>query len=108
MNHLTFHKHRESSYLRAYKAPLHLSRMFYKSPIFMQNKPNLLNAKMNVNKVLTKDYENQPSCGRRQNKPNLLNTQIKAGEGNRTLVTSLEGWSFTTKLHPRLQLAIDS
>ena len=24
----------------------------------MQNKPNLLNAQMNVNKVLTKDYEN--------------------------------------------------
>ena len=23
-----------------------------------------------------------------------------AGEGNRTLVTSLEGWGFTTKLHP--------
>ncbi len=25
-----------------------------------------------------------------------------AGEGNRTLVASLEGWSFTTKLHPRV------
>jgi hypothetical protein len=24
-----------------------------------------------------------------------------AGEGNRTLVISLEGWSFTIKLHPR-------
>ena len=24
-----------------------------------------------------------------------------AGEGNRTLVISLEGWSFTTKLHPQ-------
>jgi len=23
-----------------------------------------------------------------------------AGEGNRTLVVSLEGWSFTIKLHP--------
>ena len=23
-----------------------------------------------------------------------------AGEGNRTLLASLEGWSFTTKLHP--------
>ena len=31
----------------------------------------------------------------------------KAGEGNRTLVTSLEGWSFTTKLHPHLLLLID-
>ena len=25
----------------------------------------------------------------------------KAGEGNRTLVSSLEGYSFTIKLHPR-------
>ena len=25
-----------------------------------------------------------------------------AGEGNRTLVISLEGWSFTTKLHPHI------
>ena len=24
-----------------------------------------------------------------------------AGEGNRTLMASLEGWSFTTKLHPQ-------
>jgi hypothetical protein len=25
-----------------------------------------------------------------------------AGEGNRTLVASLEGWSFTIKLHPQI------
>ena len=25
----------------------------------------------------------------------------KAGDGNRTHITSLEGWSFTTKLHPQ-------
>ena len=34
----------------------------------MQNKPNLLNAQMNVNKVLTKDYENVHLLGRRKNK----------------------------------------
>ncbi len=39
---------------------LHLSRVLYKSTLFMQNKPNLPNAQMNVNKVLTKDYENEP------------------------------------------------
>ena len=27
--------------------------------------------------------------------------KIGAGEGNRTLMTSLEGWGFTIKLHPR-------
>ena len=30
-----------------------------------------------------------------------LGRKSGAGEGNRTLVASLEGWSFTTKLHPR-------
>ena len=32
---------------------------------------------------------------------NMSEEIIGAGEGNRTLVISLEGWSFTTKLHPR-------
>ena len=27
--------------------------------------------------------------------------KIGAGDGNRTHIASLEGWSFTTKLHPR-------
>ncbi len=31
---ITNHEHRESSYLRAYKAPLHLSRTLYKSAAF--------------------------------------------------------------------------
>ena len=38
---------------------LHLSRVLYKSTLFMQNKPNFKRPQMNVNKVLTKDYENQ-------------------------------------------------
>jgi hypothetical protein len=37
---------------------------------FMQNKPNLLDAQMNVSSVLTKDYENIPLRRRGQNKPN--------------------------------------
>jgi len=36
----------------------------------MQNKPNLLNAQMNVSKVLTKDYENERLGGRFKNKAN--------------------------------------
>jgi len=34
----------------------------------MQNKPNLLNAQMNVNTVITKYYENERLLGRRKNK----------------------------------------
>jgi len=36
----------------------------------MQNKPNLLNAQMNVSSFITKDYENVHLRGRRKNKPN--------------------------------------
>ena len=38
--------------------------------LFMQNKPNLLNAQMNVSKVLTKDYENISNWKLGENKPN--------------------------------------
>ena len=36
---------------------------------FLQNKPNLLNARMNINKVLKRNYENQCSRTRTENKP---------------------------------------
>jgi len=36
----------------------------------MQNKPNLLNAQMNVSRVSTKDYENKTLGERGKNKPN--------------------------------------
>ena len=40
--------------------PLHLSRTLYKSAHFMQNKPNFHRSQMNVNSLLTKDYEDIP------------------------------------------------
>ncbi len=74
MNH---HNHRESSYLRAYKAiylraykALHLSRALYKSALFMQNKPNLMDALMNVKSIHTVDYENKSNWTLGENKPN--------------------------------------
>ncbi len=44
-----------------------------------------------------------------QNQPNLTTkptqpTDYGAGDGNRTHVISLEGWSSTIELHPRLIL----
>ncbi len=36
----------------------------------MQNKPNSLNAQMNVNTVITEDYENERLRRRGENKPN--------------------------------------
>ena len=55
--------------LRAYKA-LHLSRTLYKSPLFMQNKPNFQDVQMNVNSILTKDYERNDIFAVPENKAN--------------------------------------
>jgi len=41
----------------------------------MQNKPNLLNAQINVSSFTTKDYENVHLLGRRKNKPNQTQFQ---------------------------------
>ncbi len=48
---------------------LHLSRVLYKSTLFMQNKANLRKAKMNVGFYLTKTYENNLCSGLLENKP---------------------------------------
>ena len=51
-------------------AALHLSRVLYKSTLFMQNKPNFQKAQMNTSSVLTKDYGNWTLGERGKNKPN--------------------------------------
>ena len=53
-------------------APLHLSRDLYKSALFMQNKANLKNIKMNVNSLITKDYRKKDDFVVRINKPNFV------------------------------------
>jgi len=57
-------------YLRAYKAPLHLSRTLYKSAHFMQNKPNFKDAQMNVSSLITMNYKNFIPLAVQKNKPN--------------------------------------
>jgi hypothetical protein len=66
-------------YLCAYKAPykaLHLSRILYKSPLFMQNKANYPDDQMNVSKVITKDYRKKDDFA--VQKTNPIQTQYKA------------------------------
>jgi len=65
--------------------PLHLSRTLYKSTLFMQNKANLLDAQMNVNSILTKDYERNDIFAVPENKansnpikPNYRNAKMNA------------------------------
>ena len=48
----------------------HLTNESIKNNLIIQNKPNLLNAQMNVNKAITKDYENIHLHRSRKNKPN--------------------------------------
>ncbi|MFB0555637.1 MAG: hypothetical protein ACETWQ_20215 [Phycisphaerae bacterium] len=55
--------------LRAYKA-LHLSRILYKSTLFMQNKPNLVRRRRIANIFITMTYENKSNWTLGQNKPN--------------------------------------
>ena len=45
-------------------------------PLFIQNKPNLPNARINVNKVLTKDYGNVHLHRRAENKPKTNSKRI--------------------------------
>jgi hypothetical protein len=75
MSHLTIHNHPEPSYLLAYYLPAYkAASTSVEKPLqidpFMQNKPNFRKAKMNVNKVLTKDYEKRTLGERGKNKPN--------------------------------------
>ena len=56
-------------HLSSVNCPLHLSRILYKSALFMQNKPNLRRSQMNVRSYNTKDYENKSSWTLGENKP---------------------------------------
>ncbi len=63
--HFSHFRHFSSLY-----SPLHLSRALYKSPIFMQNKPNFQKSQMNANLYNTTDYERKRDWTLGQNKPN--------------------------------------
>ncbi len=51
-------------------SPLHLSRILYKSTLFMQNKPNFQKSQMNANLYNTTDYERKRNWILGENKTN--------------------------------------
>ena len=57
--------------------PLHLSRTLYKLALFMQNKPKFRKSQMNVNKVLTMNYEKKDTwwAGKKRTQTNPIQTQ---------------------------------
>jgi hypothetical protein len=61
-------------------APLHLSRTLYKSPLFMQNKPNVKDAQINVNSYMKSKYEKLDTWLSGKNKPNLVRPALFAKE----------------------------
>ena len=87
---------------------LHLSRVLYKSTLFMQNKPNLLNAQMNVTSFYTKDYENQGRLRtppkQTQYKPNTnpIQTQYKANTNPIPERPKMNENSFATKVYENI------
>jgi len=70
IKNLTLAHFRHFSSLFTNSPPLHLSRILYKSPLFMQNKPNSPNVQMNVSNVKTMNYENFIPLAEQKNKPN--------------------------------------
>ena len=68
---------------------LHLSRVLYKSTLFMRNKPNFRKTKMKLSAYLTRDYKNKPSFGFWQNKPNT--NPIKPNTKGRVFVPKFLG-----------------
>ncbi len=75
--------------LSAYKAALQLSRILYKSTLFMQNKANFRKSQMNVNLYNTTDYENKSNWTPGENKPNSKpnKANVKIGKMNISIAT---------------------
>ena len=77
MSHLTTHKHRESSYLHAYylcASKAHSTSVENVRQIspFLQNKPKVKYAKINLNSFMTIKYEKVDNWSNQTNKPNFI------------------------------------
>ena len=65
--------------------PLQLSSALYKSPLFPQNKPNLIEAKTTTTSCTTKNYANIPLRSARKNKPKTNPTTEGSPEHSRRI-----------------------
>ncbi|MHC4104847.1 MAG: hypothetical protein ACYSR9_07905 [Planctomycetota bacterium] len=89
MSYLTTHKHQESSYLRAYKAPGNCPRPStsvedsLQISSFMQNKANFRKSQMNVSVLVIMEYEKISNWTLGENKPNFKRDLAKMGHHER-------------------------
>jgi len=79
---------------------LHLSRVLYKSTLFMQNKPNLLNAQMNVTFFITSDYLKK--CLRQPPKTNPKQSQNKPNTNPIPEMPKMNESLFATKVYENI------
>ena len=79
--------------------PLHLSRTLYKSNLFMQNKANLQNDKMNVTAYLTKSSENFMLFGSRKNKANQSQNKANFQHANMNVTPLLKNYYENLQLY---------
>jgi len=75
--------------------PLHLSRTFYKSTLFMQNKPNLQPAQINVSSCITTHYENRRLRTPPKDKPNQTRPQTPHPNPSKTTIAHRFRATFT-------------
>ena len=72
-----------------------------KKPTFLiAGKHAVTEALKNPNRKVLKVFLTEESKKSLYRNNNSFNIQLGAGEGNRTLTTSLEGWCSTIELHP--------
>ncbi len=76
---------------------LHLSRVLYKSTLFLQNKPNLLDAQMNVTSFYTVDYEKTGLSDK--GKTNPIQSQYKAKTNPIPEMSKMNVTSILTKVY---------
>ncbi len=93
-SHFSHFRHFSSLY-----SPLHLSRILYKSPLFMQNKPNFQKSQMNVSIYLQKVYENKSNWTLGQNKPNSKPISVRPKMSANVYV--IEDYENETALRPK-------
>jgi len=72
-------------------SPLHLSRILYKSTLFMQNKPNVKSAQINVSSFITSKYVKVDTWWNQKNKPNQ--TQNKPNLVRRRRIPERSKWT---------------
>ncbi len=81
--------------------PLQLSSALYKSPLFMQNKPNLQNPKTSAISYAAGIYANIPLRAARKNKPNQTQFPALCCAGKESTISERSAYPYLSGKHQR-------